>query len=58
MSEAKTSNSLNQIVPGSKVKVKDSSLVFDVGEVCSNKAHLYLNNKEVAIMLIAELQVL
>lgn len=52
-----TANSRGQIVPGSKVRIPGNTLIFDVGEVRNNIAHLYINGKKVVEMPINELQI-
>lgn len=53
-----TANSRGQIVPGSKVRIPGNSLIFDVGEVDDDTAHLYLNGTMVTEMPVGELQVI
>lgn len=52
---AVTSNSRGEIVSGSKVKIKSSSSVYDVGEVTTTVAILYKNGKLVGKFPIADL---
>lgn len=52
---AVTSNSRGETVSGSKVKIKNCDVIYDVGEVTTTTAVLYKNGKLVGKFPIADL---
>lgn len=52
---ADTTNSVGEIISGTKVIIKNKDVIYDVGEVHTGKATLYLRNKEIGTFPLSEI---